>query len=324
MKHSYESIEFDRFSDLEEENLSSEEKARIFEHFCTSARIKRKKKGQLLWVAAACVCVIAGILLTPVGANVSAAVKQMVAGIGEHLGMTSEDQYATTINQSKTIGKTEVTLNEAVADHYNFRFSMTVKTKDGAKIQGKDIEVYDITVNGKRFNGKQKGTGYAYLGNGDTENGKQHFLEVPFRGETMPRNPKIHLEIIVWKDHQEHILKYDFVLKNEKMLQAQREINLNQTIEMNGEKMLLGQLIVTPIGQRITIQNSEDLDAEEFMELKGTDNLGNQVVFLKYPEDDCFIGYRENKDQITYELDPDVTTYCLYTNGGKELKIQVR
>lgn len=324
MKYPYEGVDFERFSNIPEEKLTKVEKKRLFNNFCMNSKVHPKKKNNVFWVVAACVCLVFSVLLTPAGENVSATVKQMIMGIGEHLGMVREDQYATTINQSKTIGKDKITLNAAVADQYSFRFSIMAEIKGGDKIEGKDFDVYDITINGKHLNGNSKDIGYAYLGKVNTENGKQHFLEIPLDGTAMPLNPKIHLEIAVWKNKQEHILKYDFVLKNEKMEKAQKEIRLNKAVEMNGKEMVLEKLIITPIGQRITIQNAEDFNTEEFMDLNGTDNLGNKVVFTKYPQEDCFIGSRENEDQLTYELDPEVTSYSFHTNDGKEFKIQVR
>lgn len=324
MKYPYEGVDFERFSNIPEEKLTKVEKKRLFNNFCMNSKVHPKKKNNVFWVVAACVCLVFSVLLTPAGENVSATVKQMIMGIGEHLGMVREDQYATTINQSKTIGKDKITLNAAVADQYSFRFSIMAEIKGGDKIEGKDFDVYDITINGKHLNGNSKDIGYAYLGKVNTENGKQHFLEIPLDGTAMPLNPKIHLEIAVWKNKQEHILKYDFVLKNEKMEKAQKEIRLNKAVEMNGKEMVLEKLIITPIGQRITIQNAEDFNTEEFMDLNGTDNLGNKVVFTKYPQEDCFIGSRENEDQLTYELDSEVTSYSFHTNDGKEFKIQVQ
>lgn len=129
MNKEYEHINFDVFSDIAGEAVSPEEKRRLMEPFYQMASApsqrhdrKHNRKGRQLSMLAAA-CLIVCLAVTPLGEKAWAAVKQTFMGIGHYLGMSRQDDYVTTINQTQSKNGVTVSLCEAIGSDYQLRIS---------------------------------------------------------------------------------------------------------------------------------------------------------------------------------------------------------
>lgn len=321
----YEAINFSRFSEVPEEVLTEEERNRVLDHFFQTAR-QTRGKGRIphrMLTAAACLFLILCLLATPMGDKALAAAKQAAVGIGQFLGMEQEDNYATVIDETRTIDGVTLTLHDVIASDHEFRCSVTGTKADGTALTTSQIGIETLWIDGKRADRDMEGTGWGPFGSSRPELAKAeetglHFYSHTYNNYEMPVNPVIRLELYAGgKSFQvEEPFVFEFVLRNQAFKQATRRIPIGKTLRVHGKKLVLGDLIVSPIDQHITLNNMEevkgDLDKEGAeLYLKGTDDGGTEVLFLSRGGD-CLEGSCLDDSGGTYELRADAKSYTLH------------
>ena len=314
MNKNYEKINFDVFSDIPEIPVRPDEKRRLMEPFDqrVSAGLGRRVKGSGVkgrragaWIAA---CLIVCLAATPLGDQTWAAVKQAFMGIGQYLGMSQQDNYATVIDQTQSRNGVTVTLCEAIGSDHELRISFRA-TKDGKNLDETEVEFMEYFINGTNWQSELKSTGTGPFGTDlpDEERDKSlHFWSTSFESFDMPLNPTIDLKVAAGGEQ----FAFSFTLENEAFKAATKQVDLDRTITFRGKKIVLKQLVITPIDQWITIENPENVPTEELWQLAlhGSDQNGDPVSFL-FGFYDGFSGSRDNQDASTYELDYDVESY---------------
>lgn len=317
MKQKYKEIHMEAFIPKEEEGLSKEEKYNIKQRFYESVQIskQRSEKRYIKWyyIPAACIALGLCITMTPIKDTTFAKTLKSFVGIGEHLGKKEEDTYVTHVNQKKTAKDFTITLKDAIASDQQLRCSVEMERKDGEKARLKDVQMEGMKINGKNV---IESRGYGVLGKENVKNGTLHFLSTSYLKQTMPSDPKISLKINV----KGRIYNFDFTLKNHKFQQAKKTIKIDQWVNINGQKIRLDDLIVTPIDQIITVSAGEKLKNNEVL-LTGINKKKDKVYFDGMIKDGYLYGTRKNDDKMTYELDEKDISYVLKTEAGEEITI---
>lgn len=322
---SYESINFEQFSNVQTaEVLTRAEGKRIFRRFLKGEQQKSGKRSSQYraYTAAACLCLIVFFLVSPMGDKAMAAVKQAAVGIGQFLGMETEDDYAMVLDETQTKEGVTLTLHEVVASDHEFRYSVTGTKADGTILDSSQIGS-SLWINGEHVGWDIEGTGWGPFGASDPQMAKEeekglHFYSNTYMNYEMPLNPKIRLELHAGgKNVQVHEpFVFEFTLNNAAFKKATKTIPINKTVTVHGKEMVLGDLILSPIDQYITLKNWKEWekDCERGMDLTlfGTDDSGTEVWFHSWGDREDMRGCCADDSKGTYELNPDVKSYTLY------------
>lgn len=309
MSNPYSNINFDVFSQVAEEKLTKGEHNKIMKDFYQKADCYNKKRTQRRSMAAIASCLILCLAISPIGNATWAAVKQALMGIGQYLGMSRQDDYVTVVDQTQKKNGITVTLNDAIGSDNELRVSVTVVKDDGRVLGGSKVNIGHYAINGMDWNNGLKTTGVGPFGSKRTKDGGIYFMGASYYDFEMPVNPTIDMDIEAGGEK----FSFSFILKNEQLKKATRTADINKTILYKGKRLVLKQLIVSPIDQKITFDNPDNLDPwkDPFVYLYGVDNTGEAVTFDLNPFEMSFCGYRENKDESTYQINPDVTAFTL-------------
>lgn len=312
----YEHINFDVFSDIAGEAVSPEEKRRLMEPFYQMASApsqrhdrKHNRKGRQLSMLAAA-CLIVCLAVTPLGEKAWAAVKQTFMGIGHYLGMSRQDDYVTTINQTQSKNGVTVSLCEAIGSDYQLRISFRA-TKDGKNMGDSKVDFMEYSINGYNWHNGLKATGSGPFGTDLPEEQRDrsmHFWSATYEDYEMPVNPTIKVRIAAGGEE----FDFSFTLENEAFKAATKRVDIDKTITFRGKPIILKQLIITPIEQVISFENPEGVSEEDLwrLTLYGDDQDGDPV-FFNTGFGSVFYGTRENQDHTTYMLDTEVKSYTL-------------
>lgn len=316
MNNNYEHINFEMFSDVPEEPVSQDEKQRLMRSFYqrVSAAPYRHVEddswpGRRVGVLIAA-CLILCLTMTPLGDRTWAAVKQAFMGIGQYLGMDQQDDYATAVDQTKTKNGVTVTLCEAVGSDHQLRISFRA-AKDGKNIGDSKIDLMEASINGYDWPDGLKSTGTGPFATDlpkEKRDPGMHYWTKTFEDFEMPLNPTIYVKIAVGGEH----FAFTFTLENEALKEATKKVDIDKTVMYHGKRLILKQLVVTPIDQWITIENPDGIEQEELwnINLHGSDQSGDPVSFYSgcYTS---FQGVRDNEDEVTYQLDKNAESYTL-------------
>lgn len=316
MNNSYEHINFEVFSDVPEVPVSPDEKQRLMRPFDQRASVEGtsnvKSSGQRgrRASALAAACLILCLAATPLGDKTWAAVRQAFMGIGQYLGMSQQDDYATVIDQTQTKNGVTVTLCEAIGSDHELRISFQA-TKDGKSVTNAEAELEEYSINGISWDNGLETTGTGPFGTDLPEEQQDESLQfwgAFFENFEMPLNPLITLKIRAAGEN----FDFSFVLENEAIKAATKTVDINKTVIFHGKPIILKQLVITPIDQVIKFENPEGMSTEDLWNLilHGTDQNGDAVTFTA-GFGDYILGERDNKDETTYELDQNVETYTL-------------
>ncbi len=318
MNKEYEQINFSVFSALPEIPVSPEEKQRLLSLFDqrVSAEACRKvkgggRKGRQAWaMVAACLALIVCLTVTPLGDKTWAAVKQAFMGIGQFLGVSRQDDYATVIDQTQTRNGVTVTLCEAIASDHELQVSFRA-VKDGKNMGDSKVSLMEYSINGDGWRDGLKTTGTGPFGTNLPESQldrSMHYWTASFENYEMPLNPTIYVKL--WAAEEE--FDFTFVLENERFKADTKHVAIDRTITFRGKPIILKELIISPIDQAIAFENPEGVREEDLWRLclYGTDQDGDPVHFYTAFGSD-FYGSRANSDRTTYMLDPEVKCYTL-------------
>lgn len=327
MKKKYEQVDFSLFTEEAEaadiQTMTAEEKERVLKNFYDSigmqsgekpaedAEMRRNRRRGL--VAAACACLVLCTAFTPIGEKAWAAAKEALMGIGEFLGMSRQDSYATEVNQTQSRNGITVTLHEVTASDRQMRYTFSTECEDGRKLGDSKVGIGDVYINGARLGYDIPGTGTGPFGSLVTkpeEHRGMHYFSSDYINYEMPLNPEIIVEIGVLDER----FTFTFTLKNEAFKEATREIPINRDVPYKDRVLRLGKLVITPIDQVITVKNPEEFDLfEDNIYLFCTDNHGHKSYWTP-SFDYYFYGSRWSDrpdSQKTYELCPDAETYTI-------------
>lgn len=334
-------IEID-LSEFDREDFNDIEKMRVKKKFRKSIGKKNDNKNYKRFIGVASVGIIGlgTILFTPVGTYASKVITDLVFDIKSALRLDQDaGNYTQTINKSITKEGITLRLNEAVLNSDELIISLTTISEEKLKNETRiDRESSKLYINGKFVKKSQMSS----LGTVS----KSNIDEVMFFGVDANKykgviDVKLELgDVSIYKDekNKERDIKgpfiFEFKLDTSKVNSSTKEINLNQKIELdNGGIITLEKYVATPLSQKI-YYNKVQYNEDEMFVLKGTDNIGNEIEFDLYSEEDEkgeLIANRDGK-----KIDEDIKTLTLTPykkiwNGksiefekiGKEIKINI-
>lgn len=265
-------IEID-LSELNREDFTEIEEKRMMKKF---RRGVSKKKGYKKYVGTAAVLMIsAGIL----GSIPTFATTNIVAySIAELLGIEKNlENYATVINKAITKGNITIQLNEVILNGKELTVSTTITSKEPFKTAHANAHASAaIYVNGKQV---------AWAAGGSAEQVDEYTvkevmnyqLEDVYTGE-------LDMTIIfsgmrVDYAKQRGLWKFEFTTSGEELAGQTKSQEINQVYTLlNKTQLTLIRYEANDMGEKMYFTSSK-AGADYDLELRGTDNLGNPIVF---------------------------------------------
>ncbi len=314
--------------EYEKEDFNDIEKKKLKNNFRKSINKRKSNKGKSIVAAALVVGVVSiGFFGTGVGAEVLGKISESIStsiGIQKNL-----DNYNTVINKQITDNGITIQLNEVILDQVQKQLIISDTISSGKLL--KEYESFDsdrsIYINNKKVRFTSGSGGSRNLDDYTTQTVYEYDLgyldDIDLSGEL---DIKIAYSKVMINHENSQRGKWEFEFKanGDQLKIDTKEINLNNSFTLeNGEKIILEKYTSNALGQNIIckVENFNKKESYNIM-LKGTDDLGNEVIFdlIRGSKDSMVLRYdniKRNLDDNAKEL--ILTPYAVKfpENSGK-------
>lgn len=314
--------------EYEKEDFNDIEKKKLKNNFRKSINKRKYNKGKSIVAAALVVGVVSiGFFGTGVGAEVLGKISESIStsiGIQKNL-----DNYNTVINKQITDNGITIQLNEVILDQVQKQLIISDTISSGKLL--KEYESFDsdrsIYINNKKVRFTSGSGGSRNLDDYTTQTVYEYDLgyldDIDLSGEL---DIKIAYSKVMINHENSQRGKWEFEFKanGDQLKIDTKEINLNNSFTLeNGEKIILEKYTSNALGQNIIckVENFNKKESYNIM-LKGTDDLGNEVIFdlIRGSKDSMVLRYdniKRNLDDNAKEL--ILTPYAVKfpENSGK-------
>ena len=314
--------------EYEKEDFNDIERKKLKNNFRKSINKRKYNKGKSIVAAALVVGVVSiGFFGTGVGAEVLGKISESIStsiGIQKNL-----DNYNTVINKQITDNGITIQLNEVILDQVQKQLIISDTISSGKLL--KEYESFDsdrsIYINNKKVRFTSGSGGSRNLDDYTTQTVYEYNLgyldDIDLSGEL---DIKIAYSKVMINHENSQRGKWEFEFKanGDQLKIDTEEINLNNSFTLeNGEKIILEKYTSNALGQNIIckVENFNKKESYNIM-LKGTDDLGNEVIFdlIRGSKDSMVLRYdniKRNLDDNAKEL--ILTPYAVKfpENSGK-------
>lgn len=276
------------------------------EKYSKNSLTKKNKKFKRNIVAATLIATLGATVFGSIFSNeVIAAVKLTIFDIKNYLGVTNNlDEYSTVINKAVSKNGITVQLNEVILDKDEIIVSTTVKSEQKLDYNGNIMMFGNIYINGKKLSSSAGGSGkliddyteenvLSYTLDKELEKGDLH-IEIKYDEALLFTGEK---EIKV-----EGPWNFEFISNGDALYTNTNSINLNNSFKLeNGQSITINEYISNAVGQKIyySVEN-KDRDNIYSLELRGYDDLGNEVEFYSSYEK-MTTGLMKNQTEISQD-----------------------
>lgn len=307
--------------DYDREVLNDMEKRSLKNNFRKS--IKRKINFKKLGtIAAVAVLTLGFFSQTNFGKNVYAAAESKVSeisySIGEALGTKRNiEPYANVVNQIVEHNGVEVKLTDVIIDKDELIFSTIANANTPVDWVNFD---YDIFINSKKL------TNYGATGSsrriGNSETAFFHIYAVDTKGIDLEENidVKIILHNLNYRiGESEKGIKgkweFEFTANGSELMANSHTLPMNYSFTAGGQKYSLEEFRYNPVNQKIFGKVKGKSKDAYAIELRGHDNLGNEVTFFltSVSGEDIVFKY----ENIHGDLSDEITSITLTPYAAK-------
>lgn len=272
--------------DYDKEELDDLERRNLKNNF----RKGRKKKINLRkigTIAAIAVLTIGLLGQTNFGKNVYAAVQSKVSeisySIGEGLGIKRNiEPYANVVNQVVEDKGVEVKLTDVIIDKDELIFSTIVNTNK--PVSGLDLD-YDIIINGRKLSVDGASCKHDGIEGSETLFLSTYFVDI--NGIDLEQNldVKIVFHNLNYRMGEEDKRikgnwEFEFNASGSELMADTHVLPIDYSFSIDNQKYILEEFIYNPVNQKIFGKIEGKSKAPYWIDLKGYDNLGNEVVFF--------------------------------------------
>ncbi|WP_296971629.1 DUF4179 domain-containing protein [Tepidanaerobacter sp. EBM-38] len=322
-KNAYELLNYTKINleDYDREVLNDVEKQSLKKCFKKNRkqRFNFKKFGMM---AAVAVLAVGLLSQTNFGRNVYAAAESKVSeiyySIGEALGIKRNiEPYANVINQIVEHNGVEIKLTDVIIDKDELIFSTIANANTPVDWVNFD---YDIFINGKRL------TNYGATGSsrriGNSETAFSHIYAVDTKGIDLEENidVKIILHNLNYRiGESEKGIKgkweFEFTANGSELMANSHALPMNYSFTVGGQKYSLEEFRYNPVNQKFFGKVKGKSKDAYAIELRGHDNLGNEVTFFltSVSGEDIVFKY----ENIHGDLSDEITSITLTPYAAK-------
>lgn len=237
--------------------------------------------------------------------EVIAAVKLTMFDIKNYLGFNDNlDEYSTIVNKAVSKNGITVQLNEVILDKDEIIVSTTVKSDEKLDDNGNIMVFGNVYINGKKASSSSGGYGkqidnytkenvLSYTLNKELERGDL-YIEIKY-DEALLHIGEIETKV-------EGPWKFEFTSNGDALSKNTNSINLNNSFTLdNGQQITLNEYRGNAVGGKIyySIEN-KDRNNIYSLELRGYDNLGNEVKFYSSHEE-MTTGLMKNQTELSQD-----------------------
>lgn len=259
---------------LDRENFNDLEKKTFIKNFKKSINKNKSKKRKTALAASFAAFIVLGVGLS---SEVLADIKLKIFDIGYYLSINKNlDDYKTIINSSVTKNAITIQLNDVIIDNDEVIVSSTIKSDFKLDEMGLS-PLSDLYINGKIVSYGSGGTGkvvddYTY------ENIAIYYLDRELPLENL--NIKIKHDSVLSKGEEiKGPWNFEFTANGEQLSIDTYESKINYDFMLdNNQKITLNKYTSNNIGQKI-YYSVENKTENYQLELRGMDDLGNEVIF---------------------------------------------
>lgn len=258
-------------SELKQEEFTALERKRAMKKF--KASINKHSSYKKCAGVAIALAISAGTLGS---APVFAGTNPVMHSIAGFLGIEKElESYTTAVNQSVTKGDVTIQLNEVILDEKELIVSTTITSKEPLEEMGVDASG-SVYINGKRISWGAAG-GSRQIDDYTVEEVMNYHLDEEYTGEmdmTLLFNG-----VRVNGMKQKGRWKFEFSTSGDELKLDTVNTEINQACSLPDEtKIIFTQYTSNDIGEKIYFTKSK-AETSYDLELRGTDNMGNPIVF---------------------------------------------
>lgn len=307
--------------DYKREELSDMEKQKLKDNF-------RKNKGKKLnirklgVIAAALVLAVGIFSQTNFGIDVYAAAESKISeisySIGKALGIERDiEPYANVVNQTVEDKGIEVKLSDVIIDKDELIFSTIVNTNKEVESVNFD---YDIFINGKKLRN------YGAIGScGAIDDSNTLFLQtycVEAKGIDTKENVDIKIVLSELNyyvgNSRENIRgkwRFEFTASGEELMANTYALPIGYSFNIGDQNYILEEFRFNPVNQKILGKIENESKEVYQIQLRGQDNLGNEVIFSLTNKSNEDIVFRY--ENIYGNLSKDITSITLTPYAAK-------
>ncbi len=255
---------------------------------------KETKKKRYVGRYVAAVVLVSLLVIAPFKEESYAQMRVLTCNVQEWLGIENDlSLYETLVNQTIVKDGITITVNDVILDGETMMVSYTTTSSEKIDTAEKERDLLiDVTVyvNGKEVFGGKTGDAervddYNIISADkiildDVDVTKNNYYQLVFYAGSIDLNEEVRIS-------STKIGEVDFVANDEKLCGNTIEIPLNEEYEFpNGEKVRFTKYTYNSVGPKIYC-DSETFGFNYAIDLKGQDNLGNEIAFYltHYGED---------------------------------------
>lgn len=325
--------------ELDREEFSEIEKKRIKKKFKKS--IYRKKNNKPMVAAAIAGAIIVGAIGVTSPTDVVAAIKTIATDIATFLRIQKDlSSYKTVVGKTIDSDSVSITLNEVILDGEDLLISSTVKT-DRKLLEPKSITAEArVYINGESLGGGVVGTGKKIDDFTFDQLIEQSGTTRDFKGKLDVKIVYTHVRLGTGDYIAIDPCVFEFTTSGDELASDTLEVPLDYKFELEGgDGVILNNYIGNVISEKIyfTYENNKRDGISYDMELRGHDDLGNEVLFYMesshetggvFKRDESK-GKNENANTITlapyaaYFLEENEGLKDNYIKKGEEFTIKI-
>lgn len=306
-------------NDYSKEELNDMEKQNLKKTFRRTAGRKFNFK-KTVSIAAALVLTVGVLSQTDFGKGVYAAAESKISEItysmGKFLGIERDiEPYANVVNQVVEDKGVAVKITDAIIDKDELILTTIFDT--GREVNSFRVD-YDVFINGKRVSSSRSGT------MGPIDESKNlyfaaDYIDVKNIDTSSDIDIRIKIDEINYhlKDKEESIKgnwEFEFTANGSELNANTNVIPVEYQFNIDGAQYSLNEYRYNPVSQKITGEiKSKEGNAYD-IELRGSDNLGNEVVFYlsRASKDEMVFKYEDIKGDLSDDIESiSLTPYAV-------------
>lgn len=272
--------------DYDKKELDDMEKRRLKNNF-RKTKMKKVNLRKIGTIAVVAVFTIGLLGQTNLGKNVYAAAQSKVSeisySIGEGLGIKRNiEPYANVVNKVVEDKKVEVKLTDVIIDKDELIFSTIINTNK--PVSGIDFD-YDIIINGRKLSIDSASCKHEGIEGSETLFLLTHFVET--KGIDLKQN--LDIKIVFYNlnyrvGEEDKRVKgnweFEFNASGSELMADTHVLPINYSFSIDDQKYTLEEFRYNPVSQKIFGKIEGKTREPYWIDLKGYDNLGNEVVFF--------------------------------------------
>ncbi len=278
------SIHLEDYAQEEVDNLEKKKLKKAFRR----KRYKISNSKKIGTVAVALLLALGVLTQTNWGKVVYAATESKLAAItysiGEGLGIERNiEPYANVVNQVVESNGVEMKLTDAIIDKDELILSIVTNTNK--PVEGVNFD-YDVFINGKKIRSYSATGSSGAIDHSESRFFSVYSINIAGIDTAENVNIKVLLKNLTYytgnatTDKAKGEWKFEFTANGSELMASAYSLGLDYSFNIGADQYTLNEFRYNPVNQKIFGKVQDRSGRSYAIDLKGRDNLGNEVVFF--------------------------------------------